>query len=387
MIKKKLCVVTGSRAEYDLLKPIIKKISKEKNFKLSVIVTGSHLSKKFGYTYREVLKDNIKIEKKVNILGIKDDEETICKSISKGISKFANILKRKKYNFILVLGDRYEILSFVISAAFFKIPVIHFSGGEISSGSIDDNIRHAITKFSKYHFVSHQIYKKRVIQLGENPKRVFYVGSTSPENIKKEKLLNKNELEKDLNFKFKKKNFLITYHPVTHEKSYGINNFKVLLKVLEKLKHTSIIFTMPNSDIKNNVFYLEIKKFIKKNKNSKYFNSLGRKRYFSCIAHSDLVIGNSSSGIIEVPSFKKPTLNLGIRQNGRIGAKSIINCESVSKKNILNSLKKIQSVKFKKDLKSIKNPYEKLNTSSQIIKILKKITNEQEINKVFFDQQ
>ena len=210
MIKKKLCVVTGSRAEYDLLKPIIKKISKEKNFKLSVIVTGSHLSKKFGYTYREVLKDNIKIEKKVNILGIKDDEETICKSISKGISKFANILKRKKYNFILVLGDRYEILSFVISAAFFKIPVIHFSGGEISSGSIDDNIRHAITKFSKYHFVSHQIYKKRVIQLGENPKRVFYVGSTSPENIKKEKLLNKNELEKDLNFKFKKKNFLIT---------------------------------------------------------------------------------------------------------------------------------------------------------------------------------
>lgn len=387
MIKKKLCVVTGSRAEYDLLKPIIKKISKEKNFKLSVIVTGSHLSKKFGYTYREVLKDNIKIEKKVNILGIKDDEETICKSISKGISKFADILKRKKYNFILVLGDRYEILSFVISAAFFKIPVIHFSGGEISSGSIDDNIRHAITKFSKYHFVSHQIYKKRVIQLGENPKRVFYVGSTSPENIKKEKLLNKNELEKDLNFKFKKKNFLITYHPVTHEKNYGINNFKVLLKVLEKLKHTSIIFTMPNSDIKNNVFYLEIKKFIKKNKNSKYFNSLGRKRYFSCIAHSDLVIGNSSSGIIEVPSFKKPTLNLGIRQNGRIGAKSIINCESVSKKNILNSLKKIQSVKFKKDLKSIKNPYEKLNTSSQIIKILKKITNEQDINKVFFDQQ
>jgi GDP/UDP-N,N'-diacetylbacillosamine 2-epimerase (hydrolysing) len=386
MIKKKLCIITGSRAEYDLLKPIIKKISKDKFFKLSVIVTGSHLSKKFGFTYKEILKDNIKIEKKLSILGKKDDEKTICKSISKGISKFSNILKRKKYDFILVLGDRYEILSFVISAAFFKIPIIHFSGGEISSGSIDDSVRHAITKFSKYHFVSHQVYKKRVIQLGESPKRVFYVGSTSPENIKKETLLTKKELEKDLNFKFRKENFLVTYHPVTYEKGFGIDNFRVLLQVLKNLKKVGIIFTMPNSDIKNDIFYSEIKKFVKKNDNAKYFTSLGRKKYYSCIAYSDLVIGNSSSGIIEVPSFKKPTLNLGIRQNGRIGAKSIINCKDVSKKNILNSFKKLKSIKFKKNLKIIKNPYEKLNTSKEILKILKKITREGNAEKVFFDK-
>ena len=204
-MKKKLCVITGSRAEYDLLKPIIKKISKDKIFKLSVIVTGSHLSKKFGSTYKEIIKDNIKIEKKLHILGKKDDAETICKSISLGINQFSRYLKKNQYDFILVLGDRYEILSFVISAAFFKIPIIHFSGGEKSSGSIDDSVRHAITKFSKFHFVSHPIYKKRVIQLGENPNRVFYVGSTSPENIKKEKLFNKKKLEKELNFSFKKK--------------------------------------------------------------------------------------------------------------------------------------------------------------------------------------
>jgi GDP/UDP-N,N'-diacetylbacillosamine 2-epimerase (hydrolysing) len=384
-MKKKLCVITGSRAEYDLLKPIIKKISKDKIFKLSVIVTGSHLSKKFGSTYKEIIKDNIKIEKKLHILGKKDDAETICKSISLGINQFSRYLKKNQYDFILVLGDRYEILSFVISAAFFKIPIIHFSGGEKSSGSIDDSVRHAITKFSKFHFVSHPIYKKRVIQLGENPNRVFYVGSTSPENIKKEKLFNKKKLEKELNFSFKKKNFIITYHPVTYEKNSGIENFKILLKVLADLKNIGMIFTLPNSDINNSDFYSEIKKFVKKNNNSKYFTSLGRKKYFSCIAHSDLVVGNSSSGIIEVPSFNKPTLNLGIRQNGRVGANSIINCEKVSEKNIVKSLEKLKSKKFKRNLKNVKNPYEKLNTSNNILKILKKIVREKNNEKVFFD--
>lgn len=384
-MKKKLCVITGSRAEYDLLKPIIKKISKDKIFKLSVIVTGSHLSKKFGSTYKEIIKDNIKIEKKLHILGKKDDAETICKSISLGINQFSRYLKKNQYDFILVLGDRYEILSFVISAAFFKIPIIHFSGGEKSSGSIDDSVRHAITKFSKFHFVSHPIYKKRVIQLGENPNRVFYVGSTSPENIKKEKLFNKKKLEKELNFSFKEKNFIITYHPVTYEKNFGIENFKILLKVLADLKNIGMIFTLPNSDINNSDFYSEIKKFVKKNNNSKYFTSLGRKKYFSCIAHSDLVVGNSSSGIIEVPSFNKPTLNLGIRQNGRVGANSIINCEKVSEKNIVKSLEKLKSKKFKRNLKNVKNPYEKLNTSNNILKILKKIVREKNNEKVFFD--
>ena len=233
MKKKNICVITGSRAEYDLLKPIIKELKKKNFCKLSLIVTGSHLSKKFGFTYKKIIKDKIKIDKKINILDKKnDDEKSICFAISRGISKFANIFQKNKYDFILVLGDRFEILSTVVSAAFFKIPIIHISGGEISTGSIDDSVRHVITKLSSYHFVSHKIYKDRVIQLGEDPNRVFDVGSTGPENIKNEKLLNKIELQKEMNFIFKKENFLITYHPVTYERDYGAKNFKILLKVL-----------------------------------------------------------------------------------------------------------------------------------------------------------
>ncbi len=384
-MKKKLCVVTGSRAEYDLLKPIIKKINNEKRFNLTVIVTGSHLLKKFGFTYKKIIEDQIKIKKKVNILGKNDDALAICSSISKGIIKFAKILKKNKYDFIIVLGDRYEILSFVISASFFNIPVIHFSGGEITSGSIDDSIRHAITKFSKFHFVSNEKYKQRVIQLGENPKNVFNVGSTGPENIRKEKLLNRSKLENQIKFKFKQKNFLVTYHPVTYEKDYGIKNLRILLKVLSKFNNSGIIFTMPNSDIKNNYFFSEIKKFVKKNKNSKYYISLGRKKYYSCIKFSDVIIGNSSSGIIEVPSFKKPTLNLGIRQKGRIQSKSVLNCNHITEKKLYSLIKKSLSLKIKNISKKAKNPFEKKNTSNQVIKILKKIIKVRDNQKIFFD--
>ncbi len=384
-MKKKLCVITGSRAEYDLLKPIIKKINSEKSFILSVIVTGSHLLKKFGFTYKKIIDDKIQIKKKINILPENDDEHAICLAISNGIKKFSLLLKKNKYDFIIVLGDRYEILSFVIAASFFNIPIIHFSGGEVTSGSIDDRIRHAITKFSKFHFVSNERYKKRVTQLGEDPKKIFNVGSTGPENIKKEKLLNKSELESQIKFKFRHQNFLVTYHPVSYEKDYGLKNFMTILKVLSKFKNTGIIFTMPNSDIKNNYFFSAIKDFAKKNKNSKYFISLGRKKYYSCIKYSDVVIGNSSSGIIEVPSLKKPTINLGRRQNGRIFARSVLNCEKITKKKLNNLIKKSLSLKVKNISKKVINPYEKKNTSGQVIKILKKITQIKDNHKVFFD--
>ncbi len=386
-MKKKVCIITGSRAEYDLLKPIIQKISKEKNFNLTVIATGSHLLKKFGHTYKEIIKDKILIQKKIHILNNRDDEKSICNSISLGIKRFSSILSKEKYDYIIVLGDRYEILSFVIAASFFNIPIIHFSGGEVTSGTIDDNIRHAITKFSKFHFVSNEVYRKRVIQLGENPKNVFNVGSTSPENIQKEKTLRKSELEKVIDFKFKERNFLITYHPSSYEKDFGLNNLRILLKVLSKFNNFGIIFTMPNSDIKNNDFFSLIKKFVKKNKNSKYFSSLGRRKYFSCIAHSNVIIGNSSSGIIEVPNFKKPTLNLGKRQKGRLLSKSIINCEKVTKKKLLKLIKRSISSNFQKKLKKINNPYYKKNTTNNIIKILKNITKQKNKEKIFFDKK
>ena len=233
--------------------------------------------------------------------------------------------------------------------------------------------------------MSNEKYKQRVIQLGEDPKNVFNVGSTGPENIRKEKLLNKSKLENQINFKFKQKNFLVTYHPVTYEKDYGIKNFKILLKVLSKFNNCGIIFTMPNSDIKNNYFFSEIKKFVKKNKNSKYYISLGRKKYYSCIKFSDVVIGNSSSGIIEVPSFKKTTLNLGIRQNGRIQSKSVLNCNQITEKKLYNLIKKSLSLKIKSISKKAKNPFEKKNTSNQVIKILKKIVKVRDNQKIFFD--
>ena len=283
------------------------------------------------------------------------------------------------------MGDRFEILSTVVSAAFFKIPIIHISGGEISTGSIDDSVRHVITKLSSYHFVSHKIYKDRVIQLGEDPNRVFDVGSTGPENIKNEKLLNKIELQKEMNFIFKKENFLITYHPVTYERDYGAKNFKILLKVLSNFKKIGLIFTMPNSDIKNNTFHKMIEGFVKKNKNSKYFMSLGSKKYFSCVNNIDIVIGNSSSGLIEIPSFKKPTLNLGKRQNGRISPKSVIDCEDITERGIISAIKKIKTKKFQKLLKTIKNPLEKKNSTSKIIKILTRITRQKNKEKIFYD--
>jgi len=386
MKKKSICIITGSRAEYDLLRPIIQKIKKKNFCKLSLLVTGSHLSKKFGLTIKDIVKDKIKITKKINILDQKnDDEKSICLAVSRGISKSSNIFKKKKYDFVLVLGDRFEILSMAISATFFKIPIIHISGGEISAGSIDDNVRHAITKLSTYHFVSHKTYRDRVIQLGEEPSRVFNVGSTGPENIRNEKLLSKTEIQQELNFNFKKENFLITYHPVTYESDYGINNFKILLKVLSNFNKIGLIFTMPNSDIKNDIFYKMIKEFVKKNKNSKYFTSLGRKKYFSCIKNVDIVIGNSSSGLIEIPSFKKATLNLGKRQKGRLNPRSVINCEDITEKNIILSIKKIRSRKFQKMLKIIKNPLEQKNSTNNIIKILKKITRQKNKEKVFYD--
>jgi len=384
-MKKKVCVITGSRAEYDLLRPLIKEIKRKKICNLSVAVTGSHLSKRFGYTLKKILADNIRIDHKINLLKNGDKEETICDAMGRGITKFSKILKKNNFDFIIVLGDRFEILSHVISAAFFKIPIIHISGGEISSGSIDDCVRHAITKFASYHFVSHKKYRDRVIQLGENPSRVFNVGSTGPENIKLLNLMNREKLQNELNFPLRDENFLITYHPVTYEKDYGLENFKILLKVLSNFKKVGLIFTMPNSDIGNKGFSNLIKNFVKNNKNSKFFISLGSNKYFSCIKNSNIVIGNSSSGLIEVPSFKIPTLNLGVRQDGRIRSKSVVDCRKISKKNIISSINKIKSKKFQAKLKNIKNPFEKKNTTKNIVKILRKIMKEKKREKLFYD--
>ncbi len=381
---KNICVITGSRADYDLLLPIIKGLSKIKKFNVKTIVTGSHFIK-FQTSIKIIKNDKIKIFKKIKIPYLNDTNSTILKSISSGIEKFDEVFKKNKFDLLIVLGDRYEIFSAVISASFYRIPIAHLSGGEVTEGAIDESLRHSITKFSTFHFVSNPIYLKRIKQLGENPRNIFHVGSTSVEDVSKEKLYSKKELEKKLNFEFKKENFLITFHPVTFQEDYGLKDFKEILTYFEKRKNQGIIFTIPNADTKN--FYISkmIKKFIKKNKNSKYFGSLGRIKYFSVIKNVDAVIGNSSSGLSEVPSLKKPTINIGTRQKGRLRSKSVIDIEKVNSVKLNRSLKKIKSKEFLKLMNSSKNPYYKSNTTKNILKIIKNLNLRKISQKNFFD--
>ena len=388
MIKsgKNICIITGSRADYDLLKPIIKGLSKIKKFNVKTIITGSHFIK-FQTSINLIKKDRIKIFREIKVPYKNDSNSTILKSISLGIEKFDEIFKKNKFDLLIVLGDRYEIFSAVISASFYRIPIAHLSGGEVTEGAIDESLRHSITKFSTFHFASNQVYLKRIKQLGENPKNIFHVGSTTVENVNKEKLYSRKDLEKKLNFDFKQENYLITFHPVTFQKDYGLRDFKTILSYFEKRKNIGIIFTIPNSDTKNFFISKMIKKFIKKNKNSKYYGSLGRIKYFSVIKNVDAVIGNSSSGLSEVPSLKRPTINIGTRQKGRLRSKSVIDIKKVTSKNLKDSLKKIKNKKFLRLVNSSRNPYFKSNTTKNILKIIRNLNLKKVNQKKFFDMK
>jgi GDP/UDP-N,N'-diacetylbacillosamine 2-epimerase (hydrolysing) len=381
---KKICVVTGSRAEYGLLKLLIKKIIKSPILKLQLIVTGMHLSKKFGNTIKDINSDGYKIDSKINLLLNEDTPEAITKSMGIGMRGFAKTLFKLKPDLLLVLGDRYEIMIAVISAMIAKIPVAHLHGGEITEGAFDDMIRHSITKMSHLHFVATEKYKKRVIQLGEQPKRIFNVGSLAADYITSHKIIPFHKLEKDIKFKFLDKNILITFHPVTLEDNTSKKQINEIIYALQELKNTGLIFTMPNSDTDSNIIFKKIKKFCKNNSNAKFYKSLGQSRYISCLNYVDCVLGNSSSGIIEVPSFKKPTINIGERQSGRIKAKSVIDCKP-EKLSIQKALKKAFSKKFQLSLSKVKNPYGKLGAGDEIIKILEKNKFENLIKKNFYD--
>ena len=371
-LNKKVCVSTGSRGDYDLLKPIIKKLYLSKKFKVNTVITGSHLMPNYN-NISLFKKDKIFINKRIKIKYSDDSNSSILKYISEGIKKFDKLFTNENYNFLLVLGDRYEIYSAVISAYFNKIPIAHLSGGEVTEGAYDEAIRHSITKFSSFHFVANKLYKKRVEQLGENTKYIYNVGSTGVENLNNFSLMEKAKIEKKLNFSFKHKNYLITFHPVTFEKDYGIKDFKIILDYFSGKKNLGIIFTLPNTDTNNYKIISLIKKFVKKNKNSAYFKFLGREDYFSTIKYINAVIGNSSSGISEVPSLKKPTINIGLRQKGRIQSKSVISIEKLNRIKFNKAIKKVESKKFIKLIKKTKNPYYKKNTTKNIIKILEKL--------------
>lgn len=382
---KKICFVTGSRADYGLLTNLIKLVKKNTQISSSLIVTGSHLSKKHGFTYKEILKDNFSINAKVKLDINGDDPIDINNYISIAIRNISTKLKKIKPHLVILLGDRYEIFAAGVSAFIHDIPICHLHGGEVTFGSKDDVFRHCLTKMSSIHFVSNIKYKKRVLQLGEEPKNVFVVGGFGVDLIKNTKILSKRQIETNLNFKFKDKNLLVVYHPNNSNKKDIIYDFNQVLKCLKQLKDTLIIFTNANADSGGNIINQMIDNFVKlHSKRAIKFASMGQQNYLSTLKAVDGILGNSSSGILEAPSLKIPTINVGDRQNGRLKAKSVLDVPSNSRI-ILKAIKKIYSKKFKNILNKTKNPYDFGNASINTYKILKKVNFKKIIKKKFYD--
>lgn len=382
---RKICFVTGSRAEYGLLRCLMKAVKEDHDTLLQIIATNMHLSPEFGLTYHEIEKDGFLIDKKIEMLLSSDTAVGTTKSVGLGMIGFADALEGLKPDIIVILGDRYEMISVAAAALFHKIPVAHIHGGEITEGAYDDCIRHAITKMSHLHFTSTEVYRQRVIQLGEQPERVFNVGAMGVDNIKRIPLMSKSDLEKSLDFNMGDKCIVVTFHPVTLEDNSAEKQSLALISALDSLKDYQIIFTYPNSDTNGRVIIKKIEEYVAAHPlKAKTWPSLGLKRYLSLLCYSTAVVGNSSSGIIEVPSFGIPTLNIGNRQRGRIIADSVLGCEATEEA-IKEGLSTILGGKFIAKAKCTKNPYEGYNTKEMILNIIKTYPLEHIIEKHFYD--
>ncbi len=381
---RKICVVTGTRAEYGLLQGVMQGIAKASDLSLQIIATGMHLSPEFGLTYTEIEKDGFIIDHKVEMLVSSDTSVGIAKSMGLGMIGFADALHKLKPDILLVLGDRFEILAAVSAALVARIPVAHLHGGETSEGAYDESIRHAITKMSHLHFVAAEAYRQRVLQLGENPSHVWNVGGLGVDNINRLQLMDRHELEAVLDFKLGKKNLLITFHPVTLENSTVTEQMNALLSALEKLTDTYLIFTFPNADAGGYVIMELLQSFAVEHSNAKVFTSLGQLRYLSCIRHVDGVVGNSSSGLLEVPSFRKGTINIGDRQLGRLKAKSVIDCRPNTFE-ITAALELLYSYDFQTLLKEVESPYGIGGASEKIVEHLRQVSLDGIIKKHFYD--
>ncbi|WP_455757132.1 UDP-N-acetylglucosamine 2-epimerase [Sulfurimonas sp.] len=381
---RKVCIVTATRAEYGSLYWIMKEIQKDKSLDLQLIVTGTHLSPEFGLTYKEIEKD-FKIDKKIEILLSSDSAVSLSKSMGLVHISFAEAYSELNPDIIIILGDRYEMLSAASSAMILSIPIMHLAGGEITEGAFDESIRHAITKLSQIHCATTEEYKNRIIQLGENKKNVFNVGGFGIDNMLRLKLLTKEEFEKSINFKLNKKNILLTYHPETIETNSTQEQFQEILDAIDELEDTTIIITKANSDTNGRIINKMCDEYALKNTHKAVvFSSLGQLRYISALQYMDAVVGNSSSGLAEVPSFKIGTINIGDRQKGRIKAKSIIDTKA-SKKSISKAFKKLYSKKFQNDLKTTKNHYDNGLASKKVVKILKNVDLKDILKKKFYD--
>lgn len=381
----KICVATGTRAEYGLLRPLMKAIKNEPNWQLQILATGAHLSPEFGLTYNEIEKDGFTIDKKVEMLLSSDTSTSVVKSMGLGMVGFSDALQDLASDLLIILGDRYEMLALASSALIFTIPMVHIHGGEITEGAYDDAIRHSITKMSNLHFASTEEYKNRIIQLGEDPRFVHNVGAIGLDSVKQLPLLGKDELEKELDFKFKKNNYQVTFHPTTLDKESPEKQFQILLNAIDKQEDSFFIFTKANADTGGRIINKMIDEYVSRNpEKAKAFNSLGNLRFLSFVQFCDAVVGNSSSGIIEVPSFKTATINIGDRQKGRVQAESIINT-TVSEIEILQAFEKTKSKEFKEIIKHSVNPYGDGETTKKIMEVLRKVNLEDFGTKKFYD--
>lgn len=382
---KRICIVTGTRAEYGLLMPLMKSLNENPEFDLQILVTGAHLSPEFGLTTNFIEQDGFKIDEKIEMLVSADTPSGIVKSMGLGMIGYADAFSRMKPDSIVILGDRYEMLSVASAAVIFNIPIIHLHGGEITEGAYDDAIRHAITKLSSLHFTSTDSYRRRVIQMGELPQRVYNVGAIGIDNMYTFSLLTREQLEKKLGICFAKYNFQVTFHPETLSNFSSKEQFKILLDVIDLQEDSFFIFTKANADTDGRIINQMIDDYVTKNPSkSAAFNSLGSLNFLSLVNICSAIVGNSSSGIIEAPSLKTPTINVGDRQRGRIQAASVLNC-SVDYNEISLCFQKIKDPSFIKSMEEMENPYGDGNTTKQIIEILSSIDFEALKTKEFYN--
>lgn len=383
--KRKIAVFTANRAEYGILKPLINLLKKDKNINFSLIVSGSHLTNTFGYTVQEIKKDGIKIDYQIENTLDNDSSVSIAKSYGILMLSLSEALNKLNPDLFVLLGDRFETSAAATTALISRIPIVHLQGGETTKAAIDDQFRHSITKMSHFHFCFAEKYRKRVIQMGELPKNVKNFGALNVDSLLKVKRINKKNLEKRLNFEFGNKTILVTFHPETLTKISSKKQMKILLNSLNKFKDCKILFTKTNPDMDGRIINKLIDKFVKQNKNrAAAYTSLGHNIYINCLRYVDVVIGNSSSGILETPTFKIPTLNLGNRQDGRIISENIINSK-INTNSILSSLNKAFSNTFKRNISNVKSPFYKKNTALKIYKFLKKCNIPKDTTKNFHE--
>lgn len=383
---KRICVVTATRAEYGLLKNVIVRLEQETDIMVNVVVTGTHLSPRFGETYREIEKDGVRICARIPILEDEDTALGVLDTMGNALKGFGGFFQSNPQDMVIILGDRYEIMAVCIAAMMEKIPIAHIHGGEITEGAIDDAIRHSITKMSYLHFASTEEYRKRILQLGEQPDRVFNVGALGVENVLRQPLMSREELEKSIAFVLGEQYGLVTFHPVTLEEQTAIEQLHQLLEAMNELEDYHFIITMSNADEGGIQINEELIKYAHAHEKRIYVTeSLGMKRYLTAMKYASFVLGNSSSGIIEAPAMRVPTVNIGDRQKGRMQAESILNCEPVCRE-IVETVRKTQEAEFLTKVRKQKLPYGEGDTSKKIVDILKtQLEKGFDLKKKFYD--